>query len=140
MNNHPFILFIPHNNASFAELLQLCKIIQKQQRYKPLFLIHWHDWGNSVAACEANGFQYQLYSHADQKKVTPGIVIENKKHKSVSQPVTRKTRLKSRIKQLFAAQFGWHLVNFISDKLFARKILFGFPRFDALFPINFRGF
>jgi len=127
------VLFVPHSNASFSEMLHIALAINDRGQYKALFLIHWADHQQSVAVCRGNGIAYRLYGSWGREDKRPERVAKEENTKDISssqnaqaskQPtIFSKPWLKAKIVSNFFAQFSLYLFRFFRDKRKVKNLI-----------------
>lgn len=70
------ILFVPHYNSSFNEMLPLAIKMKERNLFRPIFLIHWKDKGLVVQKCQLHKIDYVLLGESsnvrkDYKEQSP---------------------------------------------------------------------
>ena len=119
------VLFVPHSNASFSEMLPIAEEINYRGKYSPLFLITWADHAQSIQICKNKGYQFQVYGVLEKagfiadKIETRGI----DDHSSNSRLENISSWTKSKLKKIFIILFVFYFYQFNQDKRFARKVL-----------------
>ncbi len=129
------ILFVPHMDSSFSEMLDIAIAIKEKRKYSPVFLIHWAGHARSVMACKKNGVEFRLFGVStqnglpsnDSKNIeggsdindvsSDGLAGKNSKMKSFL------ARMKSIIFRPFLVQFVTYVLRFSRIRLSAKALL-----------------
>ncbi len=134
-SNQPTILFVPHMDTSFLEMWDIALALEKQDKYRSLFFIHWDDHQRALSICEKHGIEAYLYGKKnrdnlemhdeslqnldkrDAEKDVRGIAVREKGFSPVL------AWIKSKIKRWFLPQFVLYLQRFYRVQIDAKSIL-----------------
>jgi hypothetical protein len=121
----PIVLFVPHSEASFSEMLYIADKIEDQGRFSPMFIFFWQNYARSVSICKERDYQYQIYAVSNKAETDTSHSKSQKNHQShsISPSKNLSKWVKENLKRLFFVLLIWYWVQFNKDKRFARKLL-----------------
>lgn len=109
------ILFVPHMDTSFFEMLDIAIALDEQKKYRALVLIHWKKHYRTLEICKDRKLQVYLYGTEAETPKKDSMVSENKKFNSGERPGRIQSLTNwfvAQIKKLFFAQLLLYLVRF----------------------------
>lgn len=117
----PIVLFAPHSNASFSEMLDIAAGIEAQGIYSPLFLISWDDHAHAVSVCKKLGYQFQYHGVSAKSEISKNGLQQNESSKPRNFHLL--SWMKSKLKKNFVVLFCLYLYQFSKEKIFAHRLL-----------------
>jgi len=114
-NNDHRVLCIPHNPASFSEMLEIADPLRKTGKYHPLFIFEGAGYSDAVEICHQLGIEYRTIGRIGAKDASKSDTGERQ--------LKRQRVIIEWLKRRFLVQLVMFIVQYGIEKRRAKRLL-----------------